>query len=106
MRHFLFPIFLIVISATCFGQDINPYTKEPSYEKYYPENKLIKRSKIKYVIDSSEFISPSKFNVKLYDTLGRLIGDINYSVDKFNTPFQYIKTGDTTFRLKFNADKT
>lgn len=106
MRHFLFPIYLIFISATCFGQDINPYTKEPFYEKYYPDNKIIKRSKIKYVIDSSEFISPSKFNIKLYDTLGRLISDINRSVDSFDTPFLYSKTGDTTFRLKYNADKT
>jgi hypothetical protein len=106
VRHISFSILFIIISAICFGQDINPYTKEPFYEKYYPENKNIKRSKIKYVIDSSEFISPSKFNVKLYDTLGRLIGDINRSVDSFDTPFLYFKTGDTTFRLKYNANKT
>jgi hypothetical protein len=79
---------------------------EPHYDKYYPENKTIKNSRIKYIIDSSEFILPSKFNIKLYDTFGRLIGDINRSVDSFDTPFQYTKTGDTTFRLKYNADKT
>lgn len=106
MRHISIFILSIIVSSYCFGQDINPYTKEPFYNKYYPENKTFKRNRIKYVIDSSEFILPSKFNVKLYDTLGRLIGDINRSIDSFNTPYIYSKTGDTTFRLKYNADRT
>ncbi|MBL7733536.1 MAG: hypothetical protein JNM88_20370 [Chitinophagaceae bacterium] len=96
----------ITVSVSCFGQDINPYTKEPYYDKYYPENKTIRSNRIKYIIDSSEFILPGKFNIKLYDTLGRLIGDINRSAHSFETPFVYTKIGDTTFRLKYNAGKT
>jgi hypothetical protein len=106
VRHLLFFIPLTILTATCFGQDINPYTKEPFYDKYYPENKVVKQNRIKYIIDSSEFILPSKFNTKIYDTLGRLIGDINRSVDSFDNPFVYRYNGDTTFRLKYNEDKT
>jgi hypothetical protein len=106
LRHFSFFILFIVISAFCSGQEINPYTMEPHYDKYYLENKTIKNSRIKYIIDSSEFIQPSKFNIKLYDTLGRLIGDTYRSVDSFTTPFQYTKNGDTTFRSKYNANRT
>ena len=106
VRHIFTSLLFTLILATCLGQDINPYTKEPFYDKYYPENKIIKRSRIKYVIDSSEFISPSNINVKFYDTIGRLIGDINHSTDNFDNPFSYRKTGDTTFRLKYNGDKT
>jgi hypothetical protein len=106
VRHFQILIPLLISTATCFGQDINPYTKEPFYDKYQLENKIVKRNRIKYIVDSSEFISPSKFNLKVYDTLGRLIGDINRSFDGFDNPFVYTGNGDTTYRLKYNKDRT
>lgn len=106
VRHLLIFITLITLTATCCGQDINSYTKEPFYDKYYVNNMIVKQNRIKYIIDSSEFILPSKFRTKIYDTLGRLIGDITRSVDSFDNPFVYKNKGDTTFRLKYNEDKT
>jgi len=44
--------------------------------------------------------------VKFYDTLGRLIGDINRSVDSFHTPYVYIKRADTIFRQRYDQHKT
>lgn len=95
-----------LLTSACFGQDINPYTKEPFYDKYYFENTIVKRNHIKYIIDSSEFISPSKFRIKIYDTLGRLIGDITRSFDSFDNPYIYEVNGDTTYRLKYNTERT
>src|SRR5436190_188320 len=106
MRHLLIFIQYFILTSTCFGQDINPYTKEPFYDKYYLENKIVKGNHSKYIIDSSEFISPSKFRIKIYDTLGRLIGDITRSFDSFDSPYIYKSNGDTTYRLKYNIDRT
>ncbi|HEX7846568.1 MAG TPA: hypothetical protein VF476_12275 [Chitinophagaceae bacterium] len=105
MRSTFFLIQFVILATVCSGQNIHPYT-EPFYEKYYPENKLVKKNRIKHIIDSSEFISQGKLRSKIYDSAGRLIGDINRSVDSFDHPFIYRSNGDTIFRLKYNKEKT
>lgn len=88
------------------GQDINPHTMEPFYDKYSPVNKLVKKNRIRYIVDSSRFITPGNFDIEIYDTLGRLIGKTYRPIDSFDNPYIYRIAGDTTFRLKYNKDRT
>jgi hypothetical protein len=104
MRSLFF--FLLAISINCVAQDIDPITWGPEYVKYYPENTFIKRHRIKYVIDSSESITSGKCRLRMYDTLGRIIID-NWRPDApLDNPFIYREAGDTTYRLKYNSDKS
>ncbi|MDI3321190.1 hypothetical protein [Pinibacter soli] len=106
MRHLVILIKFTILSAICFGQQNNTYIESLLSGKYYPENRLIKNNHIKYVIDSCELTLPGEMNIKIYDILGRLIGDINYPIDSFRNPFIYRISGDTTYRLKYNDEKT
>jgi hypothetical protein len=105
MQHLsLFALFLFV-SIISFGQDIDPFTLKPSDYLYYPVNKIIKNNRIHSVTDSSEFILPGKFRTRVYDTLGRIIGEISRPNTALDNPYIYRQSGDTTYRLKYNADK-
>lgn len=101
LRSFPITLVYLLLTVSCLGQDIDSYSGEPVQDKYYIENKLIKKNRIHYIIDSSEFIYPGKFKIILYDTAGRLIGETYHQVDSFHTPYEYVKSGDTTFRLKY-----
>jgi hypothetical protein len=107
MRRSLFIIIFIGSILTSIAQQIDPVTKNITDEKYYPENKFIKKNRIKYIVDSNRFISPNKIDVRMYDTLGRAINNFyNRSIDSTTPPFVYKKTGDTLIRLKFYTGRS
>jgi len=99
-------MFLTTSAAKVVGQDLTFRIYHNSLDKYYPENKLIKQQKIKFIIDSSDFHLPTKVYIKGYDTLGRLIGEFNYDIKKFDNPFIYRKINDTLYRLRYRANTT
>ena len=102
LKIFINYILTIILSLPhlVFGQEVYPVMFELSNDKYYPENIIIKKNKIKYIIDSSEFIMPSNFIVKAYDTLGRIIGNFGYEKQKFENPYIYKNLEDTLIRIK------
>lgn len=106
MRLLLIHLLLLFFIVPCLGQQIDPYTKEPVLENYYTENNMVKKHRIKYMIDSCEYNHPYKVNIKIYDTSGRLAGNINYPVDNFDNPYSYRYHEDTTFRLNYNKERT
>jgi hypothetical protein len=92
--------------AICHAQERDPIQNEIISDKYYPENLLIKQNKIKFVIDSSNYILPSKRSIKAYDEEGRVTGYFYHDIEKFNDPYVYKKSGDTLLRLKYRNDNT
>lgn len=96
--------FLIMLTLPAAGQGITPDSYSDDFDKYYPENRYIRKNKIKFLTDSSEFHLPTNSYTKAYDTLGRLIGAFNYEIEKFDNPYIYRKKEDTLLRLKYRPN--
>jgi len=102
MRQLTIFTFFIIVSITCVAQEMD--VGSPLPDKYSLVNNFVRSRRIKYVIDSSEYYNPGKCRIFIYDTLGRLLGDINYPIEKFDNPYVYRKVGDTTYRSFYYKD--
>lgn len=106
MRQIFIFTLLVIVSISSRAQQIDPYTLEPASNKYDPINKTAKDNHIKYVIDSSEFIIPGKCRTMIYDSLGRLAGELRHPGGNLINTFVYKTNGDTTWRLNYDTGKT
>jgi len=107
MRQLSILALFIFASIISFGQQIDPLTMEPAEYKYDPVNRIVKDNHIRYIIDSSNFIlTGMKSSTWAFDTCGRLTGGLTQPSGEVKFMFVYKTNGDTTWRMKYNSDKT
>lgn len=103
MRYILMVLLVFLQHTVSWSQVTEFELTEAGYDKYLPFNPVVKKNKIHYIVDSSEFFGPGPVRTLIYDTLGRMIGDIYNPIDSFDNPYVYKQTGDTTYRLQYNT---
>ena len=107
MRHFSILALLFFVSILSLAQQVDPLTMEPADYRYDPVNRIVKDNHIHYVIDSSAFIiTGSKCRTWVYDTAGRLAGELTQPGGALKYVIVYKTSGDTTWRMKYDTGKT
>jgi hypothetical protein len=103
---FIFTIFIFA-SINSRARQIDPLTMEPADYRYDPVNRTVKDNHIHYVIDSSAFIlTGNKCRTWVYDTSGRLAGELTQPGGALKYTVVYKTSDDTTWRMKYDTGKT
>lgn len=107
MRQTFILVLFIIVSINSRAQDVDPYTLEPADYHYHPVNTIIKNNRIKCLVDSSPFIlTGTKCRAWVYDTLGRLAGELSQPGGALKYIVVYKTSGDTTWRMHYDTGKT